>query len=115
EPPALIRSDRREIALVYGPREEVDLVHGADDRGSRTHGLMVFNRGDREVGEPLREVRAALIDAIGRAVVEKVPDDLETEMLRGLQRSLPTRPVVSAGRFLDQVPTKAVAKRPHAE
>jgi len=47
--------------------------------------------------------------------MEQVPDDLEADFLGGLEHREPARPVVLARRLLDQVPAKAVPKRPEAE
>src|SRR6185295_6152057 len=40
-----------------------------------------------------------------------VPDDLEADAFRGFKGRQPARPVVFAGRFLDQMPAQAVADR----
>src|SRR6185312_5624984 len=66
-------------------------------------------RGDRKVGEALREVRRGLINAIGGAIMEQVPDDLEAGGFGSLDHRQPARPVIFARRFLDEVPAEAIA------
>ena len=102
EPAALVGPDAREITVVDRPGQEVDLVQRADERRAAADRLLQFERGQREVGEALGKVVASLVDVIGRAVVEQVPDDLHPDLLGRFQRRQPARPVIFARRFLDQ-------------
>ena len=107
--PGCCRTDPREIAVVHRPRQEVDFIERADERRPAADRLVLLERGERESGEPLRKVRRGLVDAIGRAVVEQVPDHLEPDALGRFQRRQPARPVILAGRLLDQMPAQAIA------
>src|SRR4051794_19625277 len=76
---------------------------------------MHIHRGKGEFGEPISEVFGTLINMIGGAIVKQVPDDLKLDRLRRLESGKPARPIISARRFLDQMPTQTVANRPEAE
>ena len=56
----------------------------ADERRPLADRLLHLDRGQREIGEPLGEVGRGLVDMIGRAVVEQVPDDLDARPARPL-------------------------------
>ena len=77
--------------------------------------LLHFQRGQRELGEPLGEVGRALVGVIGRAVVEQVPDDLDADLFGRLEHRQPARPVVFARALFDQMPAQPVAERAEAE
>jgi len=82
------------------------------ERRAAADGLLNFQCCNGEVGEAPREIRSGLIEMIWRAVVEKIPDDLETIFFRRLERRKPARPVVSARCLLDEVPAETIAKGP---
>ena len=63
----------------------------------------------------LGKVRGGLVDTIGRAIVEQVPDDLKPTCSAASSAGSPARPVVLARRLLDQMPAQAVADGAEAE
>jgi hypothetical protein len=115
EPAALARADRGEIAVVDRPGEEVDLVHRTDQRRPPADCLLELEGGEREIREALRKILGALVDAIGRAVVEQVPDHLHAGFLGRFEHRQPARPVVLARIPADEVPAHPVAQRRQAK
>jgi hypothetical protein len=93
-----------EIAVVDRPGQEIDLVERADKRRPAADRLVDVDRGQCEGLEPPRKILRPLVDMVGGAVMEQVPDDLQAKLLGRLQRRQPARPVVAAVRLLDQVP-----------
>src|SRR5436190_18684808 len=90
--------------LAAGPRKERNLV----DR-DHPHRAVSFTRRHideraREIGEAAHEGVAEYIQIIRPAVMQDVPDDLDTGIACGLEHGQDTRKIVDARRGLDEMP-----------
>ena len=111
EPASFARARRAGNSRRRPPSDRKLISFSGQTSGGRpADRLLHLERGQREIGEPLGEIGRGLVDMIGRAVVEQVPDDLTPDLLGRLERRQPARPVVFARRLLDQVPAQPVAE-----